>query len=113
MEIGTTIRDIRLLRGMQQAELALRIGLSQTAVSQIETGATTPRHVTIKKICKVLKVSEPFLYLMAITEQDVPKSKRRQFAELFPTAKQIIKSIFELNPHDIIKRTEAAKMSTL
>lgn len=79
MKIGTTIRELRRNKNMAQVELAKRTGLSQTSISLIESNEVRPHQSTIKKICKVLQCSEPVLYLLSITEQDVPKQKRVKF----------------------------------
>lgn len=104
MEIGKTIKEVRIKRGISQGDFATRIGLSQTAVSQMERGAQ-PRKQTLKKICKVLQVPEPFLHLMSVTEVDVPRVNRRKYNELFPTARQIIESIFDISHHNDNKHT--------
>lgn len=41
-DIGTTLRELRQLRGLNQRELAERLNVPQGQVSQIETGRYTP-----------------------------------------------------------------------
>jgi transcriptional regulator with XRE-family HTH domain len=60
--IGNRIRSARGYRGMGQAELARRIGLSKTSLSLIETGQTeNPRSLVIRDIARVLRVNSNFL----------------------------------------------------
>ena len=50
----TAIRNIRLKHLMTQRDLAEAIGVSQTAITQYETGARKPDIVKLKKIAEVL-----------------------------------------------------------
>jgi transcriptional regulator with XRE-family HTH domain len=60
--IGFRIRRARGYRGLGQAELARRIGLSATALSQIERGKTAdPASSIIAKIAVALEISTDFL----------------------------------------------------
>lgn len=56
--LGSNIKRIRGLRGLTQAELAERAGLSTIGISNIETGTRNPRPGTLEAIAKVLGVSE-------------------------------------------------------
>lgn len=40
--IGTTLRELRQLRGLSQKQLAERLDVQQPQISQIESGAYTP-----------------------------------------------------------------------
>lgn len=42
MSVGENIKKIRLERGMQQAELAERAGITQAMLSQVERGIKNP-----------------------------------------------------------------------
>jgi transcriptional regulator with XRE-family HTH domain len=46
---------------MSQSELAKRIGVSLTALSEMENGKTDPRASRIKKLAEVLGVSTDYL----------------------------------------------------
>lgn len=60
--LGDRLRSLRESKGMTQADLGQRIGLSQTSVAQIETGVTAmPRRGTLLKICEFFNVSEVWL----------------------------------------------------
>lgn len=52
--IGTKIRRLRKRAGLTQTELALRIGVTQPALSQIEKGRTSPKLDTLADIAEVL-----------------------------------------------------------
>ena len=54
--LGKAIREQRLLKKMPSSELAERVGISRTHLSQIEGGHKAPRMETFIKIVNVLEV---------------------------------------------------------
>jgi len=54
--LGTAIRDQRLTRGMSQAEVARRVGISPSALSQVERGVRGPSGDTLVRLWEVLGV---------------------------------------------------------
>ncbi|ENO90435.1 helix-turn-helix transcriptional regulator [Thauera linaloolentis] len=50
----TTLSALRLRKGMSQAELARRIGSSQSRLSRIEAGLDDPRRSTLLKLSEAL-----------------------------------------------------------
>jgi len=59
--LGDRIRLARARIRMTQAQLARQIGISTTAMNQIEMGTTDPRASRIKAIAEVLSVSADYL----------------------------------------------------
>lgn len=59
--IGDRIRHARKEAGINQAELAQRVGVSQPAVANWESGVHDPRRVMLAKIADVLRVSPEWL----------------------------------------------------
>lgn len=57
MEIGRRIREERMRRNIKQFELAEQAGISNSFLSDIETGRTTPSIKTLKKLSKALGVN--------------------------------------------------------
>lgn len=51
---GALIRERRLAHGLTQAQLALRAGTTQTALSRLERGALSPTVATVERILFVL-----------------------------------------------------------
>lgn len=51
---GQIIRDRRLAHGLTQAQLALRVGTTQTSLSRLERGELSPTFVTVQRILFVL-----------------------------------------------------------
>ena len=56
MITGKTLRAIRSLRGVTQADLAAQAGVSPTAIAEFETGKRDIRASTIAKLCEALGV---------------------------------------------------------
>jgi len=54
--ISRKIREERLKRNLKQYQLANKANISNTYLSDIETGRTTPSLKTLKKIAKALDV---------------------------------------------------------
>jgi transcriptional regulator with XRE-family HTH domain len=78
--LGERIRKERLRYGMSQVELARRIGISKTAMNQIESGETEdPRVSRLRAIADILGVSMD--YLAGRQEEDgtppAPRPRRR------------------------------------
>jgi transcriptional regulator with XRE-family HTH domain len=53
--IGERIRQARKSRGMSQADLAVRIGVSQPAIANWESGVHDPRRLTLAKLADALE----------------------------------------------------------
>lgn len=56
-EIGSKIREARLQAGLKQKELAQKIGVSESRISQYEKGSQNPRIGTLMKLADALGVS--------------------------------------------------------
>jgi transcriptional regulator with XRE-family HTH domain len=80
--LGARIRKARLDYGMSQVELAKRVGISKTAMNQIEMGETPdPRISRIRAIADILGVSMD--YLAGRQDEDgtpTPQRPRRRTA---------------------------------
>lgn len=60
--LGNIIRKLRLSRGMEQNELAERIGITQSHLSKIETGKANPSLKKLRKIAEALGVDEKIFF---------------------------------------------------
>ena len=54
--IGKQIRELRLLRGWKQYELADKVGLSRPAICNIEAGKRSLTLNTLKRFCEVFEI---------------------------------------------------------
>ena len=92
MNVGISIRKIRKERVPQlnQKEFAERIGITQTYLSQIETGAKMPNTSVLETIAKYFEIPLPILFWYAIEESDIHDSKKEYFRFLKPTVDAMI-----------------------
>lgn len=54
--IGRQIKELRLLRGWKQYELAEKVGLSRPAICNIEAGKRNLTLNTLKRFCEVFEI---------------------------------------------------------
>ena len=73
MEIGKIIKEIRLVNGVKQYELAYRCKMSGTALSLIEKGVSQPTKKTLKKIFDILEVKETYLLILSGDKETIIK----------------------------------------
>lgn len=89
MNIGLAIKSIRKKLSITQYELAEKCDLSQTSLSQIETGVKRPSQRTISRVCMVLDIPESIIYIVAMQEVDVPASKKNIYDLVYPSIKSL------------------------
>ena len=65
LPIGQRIREAREDRGLNQTELAALVRVSQSSISQIESGDIFPSIPTLEAICAALQVAIDFVPLAA------------------------------------------------
>ena len=56
MSIGTKIRKLRLQNRWSQEELAHKLNMAQTSVSNFEANKTIPDFVVMQKVCEVFEI---------------------------------------------------------
>lgn len=96
MNIGIAIRTIRKQRTPQlnQSEFAKLIGITQTYLSQIETGAKTPNISVLETISKEFEIPLPIIFWLGISEDDIADHKKEHFRFLKPTVDAMINEFF-------------------
>ncbi|MDE6059130.1 MAG: helix-turn-helix domain-containing protein [Clostridia bacterium] len=60
-DLGQKLKDLRLEKGLTQAEVSKKLGLTRTAIANYELGIREPSLEILKKICKFFEVSSDFL----------------------------------------------------
>lgn len=55
------IKEVRKANKLTQTEFALKLGLSQNFIAQIETNSRTPSDRTISDICRIFSINEKWL----------------------------------------------------
>ncbi len=60
-ELGRVVRQARERLGMEQGDLAARVGVGQQAVSTWERGKSRPRRAMVRAVAATLQVDEEVL----------------------------------------------------
>ena len=102
MNIGSAIKSIRRKLAITQYDLADKCELSQTSLSQIETGVKRPSQRTINKICLVLDIPESILYIVAMQEADVPPSKKGVYELVYPSIRSLALQMVSSEHMDLV-----------
>jgi transcriptional regulator with XRE-family HTH domain len=93
MNIGKVIKSLRQEKGFTQMKLAKMCNITQTSLSQIESGSSRPSPQTLQSICKNLETPEPIMHLLSMEEKDVPVKKLDAYRLLFPVVQKLIGQI--------------------
>ncbi len=107
MNLGVSIKLIRRGKSLNQYQLAEKCGISQTSLSQIETGAKRPSQRTINELCRVLEVPESVIYILGMQEGDIPESKKKVYAMIFPSIKDLAMQIVSDDYTEMVTRNIA------
>lgn len=96
MNYSEALRTLRFNSKMKQKDVAVKAKISQTYLSQIETGGKVPAHDVITKLCKVYGVPPISFYWLAIGDKDVKKSKLSEFKKIKPLVDDVILQLGQL-----------------
>lgn len=98
MNLGETIKDLRLKAGLSQGELARKSGITSSAVSQIESGNINPKVSVLDSIADILMPGAKGVILIAlsVTEEDVPEDRREMFNTTMPSYVDLVKNLWGL-----------------
>ncbi|MGH2929894.1 MAG: helix-turn-helix domain-containing protein [Solirubrobacteraceae bacterium] len=84
MDVGKLVRDARLERGLDQSELASRAATTQTYVSRVERGATTPALPTLERLLNAMGLRLQISVEAVSTGNSEPAQLRRDFLASTP-----------------------------
>lgn len=94
MKISQALKTIRKAKKLKQVYVCLKAGISQTYISQIESGKKVPSLMVLQKIAMAYELPLPVLLWFSLSDEDIPENKKRLCRDLKPTIDQIIKGIF-------------------
>jgi putative transcriptional regulator len=63
-ELGNNLKDLRARRGLTQAELAERVGVSRKTINTVENGVFTPSATLALKLARALDVGVEKLFFL-------------------------------------------------
>jgi transcriptional regulator with XRE-family HTH domain len=72
---GTILKKIRILKGVNQSEVAEAIGVTIPYISFIEKGTKNPTLETLEKLCRFYEFPLVYLFVLTMTESDVPEGE--------------------------------------
>lgn len=102
MLIGNSIKHFRRKLGFTQSELAEKAGITQTHLSQVESGKKNAHTPTIKSLCESLGVPESLLYAYAIDTEGITESKRPSFDIIKHSIKGLVDELID----DMVKQKQ-------
>lgn len=76
------MKAIRESKGLSQLELSLSSGVSQTAISQMETGKKSPTLATFLKLCDALEVSPDSILALSLNDDEKRKMDKQLVLEI-------------------------------
>jgi XRE family transcriptional regulator, regulator of sulfur utilization len=94
MDIGNTIKKIRIQKGFKQNEFAEKCDLTQAYLSKIESNQKEPALSVLKTIADALETPLPVLFFHSLTMEDIDPKKRDAFQIILPSIKGMIESFF-------------------
>jgi transcriptional regulator with XRE-family HTH domain len=95
MNLGNTISQLREKKGIRQGQLAEKLGISQTYLSQIENNKKLPNISLLETIGASLATPLPFLFFLSLDEKDIPERNRGRFEKLNPLIKDFIHALID------------------
>ncbi|MBS5145700.1 MAG: helix-turn-helix domain-containing protein [Butyricicoccus pullicaecorum] len=82
------IRDLRKEHELSQQELAQKLGVNQTAVSQWERGVTTPSSTAMVDLCKLWNVTPDFL--LGLSDEKIASTMEQVDAKELQLLKDLV-----------------------
>lgn len=79
MNLGRAVAEIRKMKKIKQKELAYKCKLSVPALCNIEKGKCMPSYKTVEALAEGLDVSQGYLILYALEEQDIKPDQEYMF----------------------------------
>lgn len=96
MNVSKALQRIRFERGLKQQDVAKKAKISQTYLSQLETGGKKePSQAVIKKLCKIYDVPPIVVAWYAMEDSDIQPKKKSYFVKLKPTIDALISEILQ------------------
>ena len=97
MNIGNTIRRLRKKKGINQIEFASKCNLSQTYLSQIESGKRIPTIETLNKISENLDIPMAIISFLSLNLESVAENKRDAYLKISPAINAMVEEFFLQN----------------
>lgn len=94
MNLGKSIKELRLKMGYNQDEFSTLVNMSQAYLSAIECGKKIPSTKAVEKISEFTEIPAAVIYFKSLDENDVIPSKRKAFEIIKKPLNTIIDGIW-------------------
>lgn len=94
--IGNTIKELRIKKGFNQKNFALKLGVTQTHISQVESGRKNASLKLVKDVADVFCIPWEGLVILSLEESSIVDCKKEQFKVIKPMIEQLVMGIFDL-----------------
>ena len=94
MDLGQTIKSIRMQKGLKQNQFAELCEITQAYLSQIENNLKEPNLSTLKVISDKLETPLPILFFLSLDNNDVKPEKAEAFKMIAPSVKSLVNQFF-------------------
>jgi len=93
MNIGITIKQLRMKRNVLQQGLAEKVGVSQSYLSLVEKGLREPGLDLVVKIANFLKVPQQLIFLMSCKNNTALKAFEKPIRNITLALDEILRKI--------------------
>lgn len=95
MDIGKSIRELRKRRGFNQIQLSEKSGITQTYLSQIESGLKNPTEGVLERIGLSLGIDGAMVTMYSLEEKDLPEYKSEDFKTIRESSRRLVEEIVD------------------
>ena len=93
MKLGKAIEEVRKKKGLKQAELAEKVGITQAYLSMIENDRKEPTISTLKAIGSALETPLPYIFYLALGEEDISDEKKEVYNSIKESLDLLMQSV--------------------
>lgn len=90
MNLGSTIKSLRIKKNLKQKEFSSECGIAQAYLSQIENNQREPNLSVLRTIASHLGIPLPFLVFLSMDISDVQDDKVEMFKKIEPSLKGLV-----------------------
>lgn len=95
MDLALAFRKVRFEKNWQQGVVAKKARISQTYLSQIESGDKVPSQTVINKLLKVYNVPMIVIAWLGMEEKDIQPKKKEEFTIVKPAMDGLISEMIK------------------
>ena len=95
MKIGESLKQIRNNRKKTQMEVCKGMKISQTYLSQVESGLKEPSSPMFRRMCRYYKVPYQLIVWQSVERKDIQKEKLPAYDLLKPSIDKLIGEILK------------------